>query len=56
MQDSLWAAEDIDAVFDQDPQRVCILQGPVVAKWSVVKDAGQGPPWQHQQDVDQAPP
>ncbi|KAF8969171.1 fatty acid synthase [Flammula alnicola] len=36
--DSLWAAEDIDAVFDQDPQRVCILQGPVAAKWSVVKD------------------
>jgi enoyl reductase-like protein len=25
-------------VFDQDPQRVCILQGPVAAKWSVVKD------------------
>ncbi|KAF4614083.1 hypothetical protein D9613_007929 [Agrocybe pediades] len=36
--DSLWAAEDIDAVFDQDPQRVCILQGPVAVKWSVVKD------------------
>ncbi|KAE9399788.1 fatty acid synthase [Gymnopus androsaceus JB14] len=27
--DSLWAAEDIEAVFDQDPERVCILQGPV---------------------------
>ncbi|KAI0342734.1 fatty acid synthase [Trametopsis cervina] len=36
--DSLWAAEDIDAVFDQDPQRVCILQGPVAVKHSVVKD------------------
>ncbi|KAF9643911.1 hypothetical protein BDM02DRAFT_3132104 [Thelephora ganbajun] len=24
--DSLWQAEDIDAVFDQDPQRICILQ------------------------------
>ncbi|KDR66848.1 hypothetical protein GALMADRAFT_216738 [Galerina marginata CBS 339.88] len=36
--DSLWPAEDIDAVFDQDPQCVCILEGPVAAKWSVVKD------------------
>ncbi|KAL1666812.1 acyl transferase domain-containing protein, partial [Schizophyllum commune] len=36
--DSLWAAEDVDAVFDQDPQRVCILQGPVAVKWSKVKD------------------
>jgi fatty acid synthase subunit alpha len=24
--------------FDHDPQRVCILQGPVAAKWSMVKD------------------
>ncbi|KAF8312438.1 fatty acid synthase, partial [Clavulina sp. PMI_390] len=31
-EDSLWAAEDIDAVFDQDPQRVAILQGPVAVK------------------------
>lgn len=38
LQDSLWAAEDIDAVFDQDPQRVCILQGPVAVKHSKVKD------------------
>jgi len=30
--DSLWAAEDIDAVFDADPQRVCILMGPVAVK------------------------
>ncbi|KAG5646963.1 hypothetical protein DXG03_001686 [Asterophora parasitica] len=36
--DSLWAAEDIEAVFDQDPQRVCILQGPVAVKGSLVKD------------------
>ncbi|KAF8656258.1 hypothetical protein AX16_002694 [Volvariella volvacea WC 439] len=36
--DSLWAAEDIEAVFDQDPQRVCILQGPVATKHSIVKD------------------
>ncbi|THH15787.1 hypothetical protein EW146_g4747 [Bondarzewia mesenterica] len=36
--DSLWAAEDIDAVFDQDPQRVCILQGPVAVKHAIVKD------------------
>ncbi|EJU05022.1 fatty acid synthase [Dacryopinax primogenitus] len=32
--DSLWQAEDIDAVVDQDPQRVCILQGPVAAKYA----------------------
>jgi fatty acid synthase subunit alpha len=37
LQDSLWAAEDIEAVFDQDPQRVCILQGPVAVKHSNVK-------------------
>jgi fatty acid synthase subunit alpha len=37
-QDSLWAAEDIEAVFDQDPQRVCILQGPVAVKHATVKD------------------
>ncbi|KAH8100945.1 fatty acid synthase [Cristinia sonorae] len=36
--DSLWAAEDLEAVFDQDPQRVCILQGPVAVKHAVVKD------------------
>lgn len=34
----MWAAEDIEAVFDQDPQRVCILQGPVAVKHSTVKD------------------
>ncbi|KAG9016676.1 3-oxoacyl-[acyl-carrier-protein] synthase [Tulasnella sp. 427] len=26
------AAEDIEAVFDQNPQRVCILQGPIATK------------------------
>ncbi|KAF8577776.1 fatty acid synthase [Ramaria rubella] len=36
--DSLWAAEDIEAVFDQDPQRVCVLQGPVAAKHALKKD------------------
>lgn len=30
--DSLWFAEDVEAVFDQDPQRVCILMGPVAVK------------------------
>ena len=38
LKDSLWAAEDIEAVFDQDPQRVCILQGPVATKGAIVKD------------------
>lgn len=32
--DSLWQSEDIEAVFDQDPQRVCILQGPVAVRYS----------------------
>jgi fatty acid synthase subunit beta len=36
--DSLWAAEDIEAVFDRDPQRVCILQGPMAVKHSTVVD------------------
>ncbi|GAA5834963.1 hypothetical protein JCM5353_003337 [Sporobolomyces roseus] len=30
--DSLWQSEDIEAVFDQDPQRVAILQGPMAVK------------------------
>ncbi|PWN49501.1 hypothetical protein IE53DRAFT_363101 [Violaceomyces palustris] len=30
--DSLWQSEDIDAIIDQDPQRVIILHGPVAAK------------------------
>ncbi|KAF8271214.1 fatty acid synthase [Lactarius quietus] len=36
--DSLWASEDIEAVFDQDPQRVAILQGPVAVRHSTKKD------------------
>eukprot|EP01127_Copromyxa_protea_P004216 TRINITY_DN14111_c0_g1_i1.p1 TRINITY_DN14111_c0_g1~~TRINITY_DN14111_c0_g1_i1.p1 ORF type:complete len:3881 (+),score=986.19 TRINITY_DN14111_c0_g1_i1:27-11669(+) len=32
--DSLWQSEDVDAVVDQDPQRVCILQGPVAVRHS----------------------
>jgi hypothetical protein len=38
IKDSLWAAEDIEAVFDQDPQRVRILQGPVATKGVIVAD------------------
>ena len=36
--DSLWFAEDVEAVFDQDPQRVCILQGPVAVKHCIKVD------------------
>lgn len=36
--DSLWVAEDIEAVFDKDAQRVCILQGPMAVKHSKVVD------------------
>lgn len=36
--DSLWQAEDIDAVFDQEAQRVCIIHGPVAARYSKVAD------------------
>ncbi|KAI2622534.1 fatty acid synthase beta subunit [Hypoxylon sp. NC1633] len=32
--DSLWQSEDLDAVVDQDVGRVCILHGPVAAKFS----------------------
>lgn len=32
--DSLWQAEDLDAVVGQDPGRVCILHGPVAAGYS----------------------
>ena len=35
-QDSLWAAEHIDTVFDQDPQHVAILQGPVTVKHACI--------------------
>ncbi|KAJ3188792.1 3-oxoacyl-[acyl-carrier-protein] synthase [Gaertneriomyces sp. JEL0708] len=30
--DSLWQAEDVDAIVEQDAERVCILQGPVAAR------------------------
>lgn len=32
--DSLWQSEDIDAVVGQDVGRVCILQGPMAARYS----------------------
>jgi fatty acid synthase subunit beta len=36
--DSLWQAEDLDAVAGQDPGRVCILHGPVAAGYSTRAD------------------
>lgn len=36
--DSLWQAEDIEAVIDQDIQRTCIIHGPVAAQHSKVVD------------------
>ncbi|KAL3458178.1 acyl transferase domain-containing protein [Aspergillus heterothallicus] len=36
--DSLWQSEDIDAVPDQDAQRICIIQGPVAARLSLACD------------------
>ncbi|EZF78928.1 hypothetical protein H105_00065 [Trichophyton soudanense CBS 452.61] len=36
--DSLWQSEDIEAVVGQDVGRVCILQGPMAAKYSTVID------------------
>ena len=36
--DSLWYSEMIRAVPDQDAQRVCVLHGPVAAKYSTKKD------------------
>nr|AAC49199.1 putative fatty acid synthase beta subunit [Aspergillus nidulans] len=36
--DSLWQSEDVDAVVDQDAQRVCIIQGPVAVRHSRVCD------------------
>ena len=32
--DSLWQAEDVEAVIDQDIQRTCIIHGPVAAQYS----------------------
>ncbi len=36
--DSIWQSEDLDAVVDQDVGRVCILHGPVAAKYSTTTD------------------
>lgn len=36
--DSLWQSEDLEAVVDQDVERVCILQGPVAVRHSVNRD------------------
>ncbi|KAK3715893.1 beta subunit of fatty acid synthetase [Vermiconidia calcicola] len=36
--DSLWQSEDLEAVIDQDVGRVCILQGPMAAKYSKIVD------------------
>ncbi|KAA1095716.1 beta subunit of fatty acid synthetase [Puccinia graminis f. sp. tritici] len=40
--DSLWQSEDIDAVVDQDPQRVAILQGPVAVRHSKTTEETAG--------------
>lgn len=37
--DSLWQSEAIEAVVDQDPQRIVVLQGPVSTKFSTKVDA-----------------
>ncbi|KAK8107067.1 fatty acid synthase subunit beta [Apiospora kogelbergensis] len=36
--DSLWQSEDLNAVFGQDPERVCILQSPVAVRYSTRDD------------------
>ncbi|KAK5680524.1 beta subunit of fatty acid synthetase [Elasticomyces elasticus] len=36
--DSLWQSEDLEAVVDQDVQRIAILQGPMAAKYSTKVD------------------
>jgi fatty acid synthase subunit beta len=36
--DSLWQSEDVDSVVGQDAQRVCILHGPVAARYSQCED------------------
>ena len=36
--DSLWQSEDLEAVFEQDVGRTCILQGPTAAKYSTKID------------------
>ncbi|KAG2522184.1 hypothetical protein JM16_005912 [Phytophthora kernoviae] len=40
--DSLWYSEDLDAVPEQDAQRVFILQGPVAVRYSTVVDEPVG--------------
>ena len=40
--DSLWQSEDLDAVPDQDVQRICIINGPVAARYSKVVDEPAG--------------
>ncbi|OLY80881.1 Fatty acid synthase subunit alpha [Smittium mucronatum] len=34
--DSLWQSEDLTAVVDGDVERICILQGPVAARYSTI--------------------
>ncbi|KAJ2859979.1 fatty acid synthase alpha subunit Lsd1 [Coemansia aciculifera] len=36
VKDSIWQSEDLDAVVEQDPQRIGIQQGPVAARYSTV--------------------
>ncbi|KAK4234872.1 acyl transferase domain-containing protein [Achaetomium macrosporum] len=36
--DSLWQSEDVDAVVEQDADRVCIIQGPVAVRYSTTGD------------------
>ncbi|KAK8039551.1 hypothetical protein PG993_007962 [Apiospora rasikravindrae] len=36
--DSLWQSQDLDAVFGQDPERVCVLQSPVSVRYSTRDD------------------
>ncbi|KAL2793470.1 acyl transferase domain-containing protein [Aspergillus keveii] len=36
--DSLWQSEDVDSVVGQDAQRVCILHGPVAARYTQCED------------------
>ncbi|KAF7715220.1 PKS/NRPS-like protein biosynthetic cluster [Penicillium ucsense] len=40
--DSLWQSEDLAAVVDGDVERVCILQGPVAARYSTEVDTPAG--------------
>ncbi|KAK3693115.1 sterigmatocystin biosynthesis fatty acid synthase subunit beta, partial [Podospora appendiculata] len=40
--DSLWQSEDVDAVYGQDAQRVCVLQSPVSLAYSTRADQTAG--------------